>query len=306
MPHIVESSNDEFNGTGVQMAKGSKWFKVATSGPTVDGREIKEQWVKDMAETYDPAEYTANIFQDHWSWYGNYGRVTAVKAEKDGKGRLCLFAQVEANKLLLKLNEAGQKLFTSIRVIEDFAETGKAYLMHLAITDEPASLGTEQLSFSEKSKESLIFASEDAVTLEFNTFSDDELEAEARKRPGLLSRLFSHQSPEQETDMSKAALEKLQTQVTDLSQQVAALSGTKGDEETPPDSTDYSAEIEQLKGKIETLEKENGEYKTQLEGVDQLKKDFAKLQGEFSEALKDAGTPPPPSKGDSEENFEIV
>lgn len=289
------------------MAKNSKWFKVATSGPTVDGREIKEQWIKDMAETYDPAEYTANIFQDHWSWYGNYGRVTAVKAEKDGKGRLCLFAQVEANKLLLKLNEAGQKLFTSIRVLEDFANTGKAYLMHLAITDEPASLGTEQLSFSAKGEESLIFANQDGTHLEFDQLTDDELEAEARKRPGLLSRLFSKHSPEQENDdMSNAALEKLQTQFTQLSEQVAALSGTKGDEETPPDSTDYSQQIEELQGQIEALKKENGEYKTQVEGVDQLRKDFAKLQGDFNEAVKDAGTPPPPSKGDSEENFEIV
>ena len=288
------------------MAKNSKWFKVATSGPTVDGREIKEQWVKDMAETYDPAEYTANIFQDHWSWYGNYGRVTAVKAEKDGKGRLCLFAQVEANKLLLKLNEAGQKLFTSIRVIEDFAKTGKAYLMHLAITDEPASLGTEQLSFSANGETSLIFASEDGATLEFEQLTDDELEAEARKRPGLLSRLFSNQSPEQEPDMSKAALEKLQKQFTQLSEQVAALSGNTGDEETPPDGTDFSEQIDELQGQIETLQKENGEYKTQLEGVDQLKKDFAKLQGDFSEALKDAGTPPPPSKGESQDTeFDI-
>ena len=284
------------------MAKNSKWFKVATSGPTVDGREIKEQWVKDMAETYDPAEYTANIFQDHWSWYGNYGRVTAVKAEKDSKGRLCLFAQVEANKLLLKLNEAGQKLFTSIRVLEDFAKSGKAYLMHLAITDEPASLGTEQLSFSAKGEESLIFANQDGTHLEFDQLTDDELEAEARKRPGLLSRLFSKHSPEQENDdMSKAALEALQTKVTDLSKQVAALSGTKGDEETPPDSTDYSAEMDQLKSKVETLEKENGEYKTKLEGFDQLKENFTKLQSDFNEALKDAGTPPPQSKGASQD-----
>lgn len=284
------------------MAKNSKWFKVATSGPTVDGREIKEQWVKDMAETYDPAEYTANIFQDHWSWYGNYGRVTAVKAEKDDKGRLCLFAQVEANKLLLKLNEAGQKLFTSIRVMEDFAKSGKAYLMHLAITDEPASLGTEQLSFSAKGEESLIFVSQDGATLEFDQFSDEEIEAELIKRSGFFKRLFSKHSPEQENDdMSNAALQKLQTQFTQLSEQVAALSGAKGDEETPPDSADYSQQIEELKGQIETLQKENGEYKTQLEGMEQLKSDINKLQSDFTNALKDAGTPPPPSKGESSE-----
>lgn len=288
------------------MAKNSKWFKVATSGPTVDGREIKEQWVKDMAETYDPAEYTANIFQDHWSWYGNYGRVTAVKAEKDGKGRLCLFAKVEANKLLLKLNEAGQKLFTSIRVMEDFAKSGKAYLMHLAITDEPASLGTEQLSFSANGETSLIFANQDGTEIEFDQFSDEEIEAELIKRSSFFKRIFSKHSPEQENDMSKADLEKLQTQFTQLSEQVAALSGTKGDEETPPDNADFSKQIEELQSQIETLKKENGEYKTKLEGFDQLQENFTKLQSDFSEALKDAGTPPPASKGASQDtDFDI-
>ncbi len=86
--------------------------------------------------------------------------------------------------MLLALNKAGQKLFTSIRVIEDFAATGKAYLMHLAITDEPASLGTEQLSFSQNGEHSQIFANEDGVELDFNVpQTDEELLAEAKKRP---------------------------------------------------------------------------------------------------------------------------
>ncbi|WP_417552074.1 GPO family capsid scaffolding protein [Marinomonas fungiae] len=290
------------------MAKESRWFKVATAGPTVDGREIKEQWIDEMAETYDTDEYTASIFEDHIAYFGNYGRVTKVKKEKDGKNRLCLFAKIEPNKRLIELNKEGQKLFTSIQVTENYAKTDKAYLTHLAITDTPASLGTSRLEFSTDSGENKkIFVSEEAVTLEFDQLTDDELEAEARKRPGFLSRIFSKHSPEQENDdMSNAALEKLQTQFTQLSEQVAALSGKKGDEETPPDSADYSQQIEELKGQIETLQKENGEYKTKLEGFDQLQENFSKLQSDFNEALKDAGTPPPPSKGDSEENFEIV
>ncbi|WP_417790775.1 GPO family capsid scaffolding protein [Terasakiella pusilla] len=289
------------------MAKESGWFKVATAGPTVDGREIKEQWIDEMAETYDTDEYTASIFEDHISWFGNYGQVTAVKAEKDSKGRLCLFTKVKPNARLLEKNKDGQKLFTSIQVTENFADTDKAYLTHLAITDTPASLGTDRLEFSAGNETKKLFAQGEAVTIEFNTFSDEELAAEVEKRPGFFKRFFSTNSPEQENDdMNKADLEKLQTQFNQLSEQVAALSGTKGDEETPPDSTDYSAEIDQLKSKIETLEQENGEYKTQLEGVDQLKANFAELETAFKEAMKDAGTPPPPSKGDSEENFEIV
>ena len=284
-----------------KMAKESRWFKVATAGSTVDGREIKTEWLEDMAETYSMDEYTASIFEDHISWFGNYGQVTAVKAEKDDKGRLCLFTKVKPNARLLKKNKDGQKLFTSIQVTENFAGTEKAYLTHLAITDTPASIGTERLEFSVGGETKKLFAQGESINLEFDQLTDDELEAEARKRPGLLSRLFSKHSPEQENDMSKADLEKLQKQFTQLSEQVAALSGTKGDEETPPDSTDYSKQIEELQGQIETLQKENGEYKTQLEGMDQLKSDISKLQSDFTNALKDAGTAPPPSKGESSE-----
>lgn len=285
------------------MAKNSKWFKVATSGPTVDGREIKEEWVRDMAETYDPAEYTANIFQDHWSWYGNYGRVTAVKGEKDDKGRLCLFAKIEANKLLLKLNEAGQKLFPSIRVIEDFANTGKAYLGHLAITDEPASLGTDQLSFSANGETSLIFAT-DGVVLDFNTYTDDELEAEAVKRPGLLDRIFKKHSPEKD-EMSKKDLEALQAQFSALTEKVDKLAGTTQEGGTDDELKDFKTQVADLEKKVADLEAEKAEFQKGQEGVNQLKSDLAKLQKDFADALKDATPDPSKQTGGKETEFDI-
>ncbi|MCP5972942.1 GPO family capsid scaffolding protein, partial [Klebsiella pneumoniae] len=45
-----------------------------------------------------------------------------------------------------------QKLFTSMEVNTSFADTGKAYLVGLAATDDPASLGTEMLQFSASAK----------------------------------------------------------------------------------------------------------------------------------------------------------
>jgi len=130
------------------------WIKVATSGPTIDGREIPEQDVQDMADSYDPEEYTAVIWSSdplgHSKWYGNFGTAAELKAEKDKKGRLCLFAKLRPNKRLLELNSQGQKLFTSIELWPNFAGTGKAYMTGLAITDEPASLGTQQLHFSKQ------------------------------------------------------------------------------------------------------------------------------------------------------------
>lgn len=299
------------NGKGLKMADKSKWFKVATSGPTVDGREIKEQWIKDMAETYDMDEYTASIFQDHYGWYGNYGQVIAVKAEKDAKGRLCLFAQIKANKMLLALNKAGQKLFTSIRVIEDFAATGKAYLMHLAITDEPASLGTEQLSFSQNGEHSQIFANEDGIELDFNApQTDEELAAEVTKRPGFLQRFFSKQtSPTQDdepmTEAEKAAFEKLQTQVNEFKTQLEKLT-EQGEPEGGEAPADYAAKIAELEDKIAKHEKEKADFAEQAETLKTLTKNFAALQESFTEAMKEKTEVPPKSKGESETSFEIV
>lgn len=122
------------------------WICIATSGATVDGREISAKDVLDMAETYDPKEYTALIWAEHFRW-SNYGQVLEVKAEeKDGQAKL--FAKIRPNSQLLSVNQQGQKLFTSIEIYPNFNNTGKAYLGGLAITDSPASRGTTQLNFS--------------------------------------------------------------------------------------------------------------------------------------------------------------
>lgn len=270
-------------------SKESKWFKVATAGPTVDGREIKEQWLIDMAETYDMDEYTASIFQDHIGWFGNYGQVTAVKMEKDEKGRICLFNKLKPNKLLLEMNAAGQKLFTSIRVVEDFANTGKAYLMHLAITDEPASLGTEQLSFTQNDKQNEIFINEDSIELEFEK--------------SLLQKIFSKQtSPTQEeepmTDVEKAAFDKLQNQVNEFKTQLATLTAKDTPEAETP--TDYAAQIEALESKITTLEDEKKAFATQAETLKTLGESFTKLESDFATAMKDKTETPPASTGETE------
>lgn len=42
---------------------------------------------------------------------------------------------------------AGQKVYTSMEIRPNFSNTGKCYLIGLAVTDDPASLGTEYLEF---------------------------------------------------------------------------------------------------------------------------------------------------------------
>ena len=172
----------------------SKWFRVAVEGATTDGRNIKRAWIEQMAAQYSPNTYGARINCEHikWAWpggeFGAYGDVLACKAEEvelNGDKKLALFAQLEPNEALLALNKAGQKVYTSIEVDPSFADTGKAYLVGLAITDTPASLGTEALQFSAKNgtlanrkqdKDNLFTAAEEAV-IEFEEVTEPESKA---------------------------------------------------------------------------------------------------------------------------------
>ncbi|MBZ8683600.1 GPO family capsid scaffolding protein, partial [Escherichia coli] len=86
------------------------------------------------------------------STFNRYGKVTALFAEEITEGplagKMALYADVEPTESLVELVKKGQKLFTSMEVSPKFADTGKAYLVGLAATDDPASLGTEMLTFS--------------------------------------------------------------------------------------------------------------------------------------------------------------
>ncbi|QPG61251.1 GPO family capsid scaffolding protein [Pseudomonas sp. BIGb0427] len=167
----------------------SKWTRIAVEGATTDGRNIERSWIEDMANTYSPNTYGARINCEHIKGYwpggefGAYGDVLALKAEEveiAGAKKLALFGQLQPNDALLALNKAGQKVYTSIEVRPKFADSGKAYLVGLAVTDTPASLGTEALSFSaqhgtlanrKQDKDNLFTAAEE-TTLEFEEVTD--------------------------------------------------------------------------------------------------------------------------------------
>lgn len=145
------------------MSTKSKFFRVAVEGATTDGRVIERSWIQDMAATYNPVTYGARINMEHIRGFSAeppfnaYGDILAAKSEEieielGGKveKKLALFVQIAPNEQLIKANRAGQKIYTSIEVNPNFAGTGKAYLMGLAVTDSPASLGTEMLEFVAK------------------------------------------------------------------------------------------------------------------------------------------------------------
>ncbi|MFS0849629.1 GPO family capsid scaffolding protein [Novosphingobium panipatense] len=175
------------------MATKTRFFRVAVEGATTDGRKIERQWLSDAAETYKPQTFTARVNMEHIRGFSPeapfnaYGNVLALKTEEidldvGGKTerRLALFAQVDALDPLVTLNRAGQKLFTSIEIAPNFANTGKAYLVGLAVTDSPASLGTEMLQFaanqgdnsplaSRKQDKANLFTAADEVQIEFES-----------------------------------------------------------------------------------------------------------------------------------------
>lgn len=132
----------------------SHWKRVAVSGPTADGREITVQELRDCAETYKPSRYTAVIWSEHERWPGSHGTVfsTRLLDENDDPelepGQVALEAQLKPNDKLLSLNDQGEKLFSSVEITPNFANSGRFYLTGLAVTDSPASLGTQELYFS--------------------------------------------------------------------------------------------------------------------------------------------------------------
>ena len=168
----------------------SFWKRVATSGPTVDGRIILPQELRDIAETYSTATYTATIWSEHERWPGSHGTVFSVRLVEDAEdlqpGQVALEAQLKPNQRLLYLNDQGEKLFTSIEVTPDFANTGKAYLTGLAVTDSPASLGTQELYFSRMTGKPVHYAA--AVPL--GALKEEEPAGEIGKVLCMFSNLF--------------------------------------------------------------------------------------------------------------------
>lgn len=184
------------------MAKKSKFFRVAVEGATSDGRTIDRDWLLQIAKHYDPKLYGARVNMEHIRGYGAsgdfraYGDVLAVKTEEveiGGKKKLALLAQIDATDELVELNKRKQKLYSSIEVRPSFADIGEAYLVGLAVTDNPASLGTEMLAFAaqhpnanpfaaRKEHPDDLFTAAEAFTLEMEEEAEASMVAKFKAR----------------------------------------------------------------------------------------------------------------------------
>ncbi|MEY2686811.1 MAG: hypothetical protein RL375_1009 [Pseudomonadota bacterium] len=134
-----------------------KKFRVATEGATTDGRKIDRSWIEQMAKNYDPKKYGSRIWMEHMrsaypdSYFRAYGDVLSLESRQVEDGKLALFAEIQPTADLVDMvNKLKQKIYTSIEVTPSFADTGQAYMTGLAVTDSPASLGTEVLNFAQQ------------------------------------------------------------------------------------------------------------------------------------------------------------
>jgi len=132
----------------------TKWFRVCRSGKTIDGREITPDQITQMADSYNPELYGARVNVEHLrsimpdSDLQALGDVVAVQARDEADGTRGLYAQIDAKPELVRMAANRDKVYWSAEMHPAMPQTGGAYLCALAVTDTPASLGTEMLKFS--------------------------------------------------------------------------------------------------------------------------------------------------------------
>ncbi|SDT99354.1 GPO family capsid scaffolding protein [Pseudomonas yamanorum] len=246
----------------------SNWFRVAVESATSDKRTIKRSWLEQASKNFNPATYGARIWLEHFrsllydSPFKAYGDVLAVNTEEveiNGQKKLAMFAKVEPTPELIAMNKAKQKVYTSIEIDESFADTGEAYIAGLAVTDSPASLGTDVLAFSAQKPDSSPFKDRHySATSMFTEAVETELTFEEfEEKPGIGAQLLSTvkglptgKQAKDDTEFSQIgeAVQTLAEHVKDLPEQLAAEKKFSGVLKTQLDQV--STDLQALKTKL--------------------------------------------------------
>ncbi|MCI1680040.1 MAG: GPO family capsid scaffolding protein [Ewingella americana] len=227
--------------------KVSKWFRIGIEGDTCDGREIDAKDIQQMAESYSAKAYGARVNLEHikgilpTSDFRRYGDVTELKAEQIDEanepllhGKWALFAKITPTEDLTQMVGKGQKVYTSMEIQPNFAKSGKAYLVGLAVTDDPASLGTEMLEFSRKAQNNPLAARKSNPENLFSVATEVLLEFEdvADAGPNFYSRIKQLLSRKQDSDDARfkdvheaveAVVEQIEVNQTEQETKLSAL-----------------------------------------------------------------------------------
>lgn len=285
------------------------WVIIATSGQTVDGREIKREWLEDFAQHYNPNLYKAKLWPDHYRFYCG-GSVLALKTEPavepDLEGELNLFAILEPNDWMIEANRAGQYTHCSIEVTEDFMGKGFAYLAGLGVTDEPASVGTQELKFNraDGSGKTHVVAGR-----AINVYANSDSKPAGPK--ALFQRLFGATpelpptnepedddmplTPEQKTELLDELRGDLKTMFADIKNEHKPGDGTPAPAKPPTEPAAPPAEGD-LPAQFAALQADN---KAMKEGIEKLLTEFAALQ-----TTPAGGTKPP--EGNNSDEVEVI
>lgn len=258
------------------MTKKSKPVRLCVEGATTDGRKVQRQWLTDIEKNYDKNVYGARINMEHmnYSWMPRYGDVESVYTEEisEGalKGKLALYGVLTPTDSLIEMNKKRQKVYTSVEINPNFSDMNGAYLVGLAVTDNPASLGTSMLEFSagadkptafseRKQDKDNVFTAAEETSIEF---TDEEDKSD---KPNLFERIKAKFSQERKRsdanldDVHQAielcAEEQTETakKVTQLQSEVKTLSGLKQENET------LRSELDQLKKDLS--QQDNGKHR---------------------------------------------
>lgn len=243
--------------------KKSKKFRVAREGATTDGRKISRDWIVQMAKNYDPKLYGARVNLEHFKGilpdgpFKAYGDVLSLSTEEE-TGVMYLRAEISPTDDLVEMNQKRQKVYTSIEVNPAFADTGEAYMVGLAVTDNPASLGNEMLEFSSKAKinplgdrkidKDNLFTEAFEVNMEF--FEEEDKPSLGDK----IKAMFSAQKKAVDGDYQKfrdeveGAISLMVTQLTSLQDDFAQLKKQGG---RSADLDKLQAEFKSLQDKLE-------------------------------------------------------
>ena len=248
----------------------SKFFRVATEGATTDGREIQRSWIEQMAKNFKRETYGARVWLEHMrgmlpeSSFAALGDVLAVEARTVEDGKLALFAQIEALPALVAMNKAKQKIYTSIEVDPNFAKSGEAYLTGLAVTDSPASLGTEVLKFAA--------GNPDASPFKGKKHSDGALFSAA---------------VETELGLEGDAESIASTLITKFSDMLKNLSGITAPKPTPETSDAFATKTLEVLGAADAaIQQQAKELATGKAAREKLAGEFNTLQANFNELSK--------------------
>ncbi|EET0591757.1 GPO family capsid scaffolding protein [Escherichia coli] len=256
--------------------KVSKFFRIGVEGDTCDGRIISGNDIQEIAESFDPRVYGCRINLEHIRGlfpdgdFKRLGDVVELKAEKIDddsvlNGKWALFAKITPTDDLIAMNKKLQKVYTSMEIQPNFANTGKCYLVGLAVTDDPASLGTEYLEFCRnakhnplqrfKSNPENVFSAATLAELEFEDVPDTVLNSLADKVKAIFSR-------KQVSD--DARLNDVHEAVTTVSEHVQT-NLIRQDERLSAMETAFTTFRQELTGKVEETSQAFSTLKTTLD-----------------------------------------